>query len=146
MHPNMQLVVVVLPTFWTPRMTMQRWEDSMTTPTPRGCNTSEIAKATCLVRRSWTCNRRENISAKRASLESPSTRRSGMYPICICPTSESVSDRYSSKLYASARTFPVKGTMWCSHKEKTSMSLTMTSSSWSSWKTAPLTKSRTFSS
>lgn len=43
-------------------------------------------------------------------------------------------------------TFPVKGTMWCSHSEKTSISLTITSSSWSSWKTAPFIRSRTFSS
>jgi hypothetical protein len=52
MHPSMQLVVVVLPTFCTPRITIQRWEDSMTTPTPRGLSTSEMDRATCLVRRS----------------------------------------------------------------------------------------------
>lgn len=80
----MQLVVVVLLVFCTPRMTMQRWEDSITTPTPRGFRTSEMARATCLVRRSCTCSLRENISARRASFDRPRTRRSGMYPMCIC--------------------------------------------------------------
>ena len=77
-HPSMQLVVVVLEVFWTPRITMHKWPDSITTPTPRGFRTSEIAKATCLVSLSWTWSRRENISARRASLERPRTRRSGM--------------------------------------------------------------------
>lgn len=87
-HPSIQLVVVVLLTFCTPRITMQRWEDSITTPTPRGWRTSEIANATCLVRRSWTWSLRENISARRASFDNPRTRRSGMYPICICKSLE----------------------------------------------------------
>lgn len=36
MRPSMQLVVVLEPVFSTPRMTMQRWLDSMTTATPWG--------------------------------------------------------------------------------------------------------------
>lgn len=43
-------------------------------------------------------------------------------------------------------TLPVKGTKWCSQRENTSISLTMTSSSWSSWNTALLTISKRFSS
>lgn len=84
MDPSMLLVIVVLPTFCMPRMAMQRWEDSMTTPTPRGFSISKMASATCLVRRSCTWSLRENISAKRASLERPRTQRSGIYPMCIC--------------------------------------------------------------
>ena len=53
---------------------------------------------------------------------------------------------HSLSIHAEIHTFPVKGTMWCSHSEKTSISLTITNSSWSSWKTAPFIKSRTFSS
>lgn len=34
MQPNIQLVVVVLLVFCTPRITMHRWLDSMTTATP----------------------------------------------------------------------------------------------------------------
>jgi hypothetical protein len=48
----MQLVVVVLPDFSTPRMTMHKWEDSITTATPWGFKTSAIASATCFVNRS----------------------------------------------------------------------------------------------
>lgn len=41
------------------------------------------------------------------------------------------------------RTLPVKGTMWCSQREKTSMSRTMTISSWSSAKMAlPMTSEK----
>ena len=74
MHPNMQLVTVVAPGFCTPRITMHRWLDSITTATPCGLSTSVMARATCFVRRSWTCRRRENISARRAILERPRTR------------------------------------------------------------------------
>lgn len=76
--PSMQLVVVLDPVFCTPRMTMHKWLDSMTTATPWGLRTSDNASATCLVRRSWTCSLRENISAIRASLERPRTRPLGM--------------------------------------------------------------------
>lgn len=34
MHPSIQLLDATLPIFSTPRMAIQRWEDSMTTPTP----------------------------------------------------------------------------------------------------------------
>lgn len=51
-RPSMQLVVVEAPAFWTPRMTMQRWVDSITTATPCGLRTSDIASATCFVSRS----------------------------------------------------------------------------------------------
>jgi hypothetical protein len=78
MRPSIQLVVVDAPVFCTPRITMQRWLDSTTTATPWGCSISERARATCLVRRSWTWRRRENISAMRASLDRPMTRRFGM--------------------------------------------------------------------
>lgn len=74
MQPSIQLVIVVAVVFSTPLMTIHKWLDSMTTATPWGFKTSEIASATCFVRRSWTCNRRENISARRANLESPRTR------------------------------------------------------------------------
>ena len=77
-QPNMQLVVVVAPVFCTPRMTIHKWLDSMTTATPCGLRTSLTARATCFVNLSWTCNRRENISARRASFESPRTRPRGM--------------------------------------------------------------------
>ena len=142
-HPSMQLVVVVLLVFCTPRITMQRWEDSMTTPTPRGFRTSEMAKATCLVRRSCTWSLLETISARRAIFERPRTRRSGIYPMCICYL---INNKVLSKRGKLLFTFPVNGTRWCSHRENTSISLTITSSSWSSWKTAPLTRSLTFSS
>jgi hypothetical protein len=77
-HPSMQLVVVVAPVFCTPRITIQRWLDSITTATPCGWSISDRASATCLVRRSCTWRRRANISAMRASLERPMTRRLGM--------------------------------------------------------------------
>ena len=54
MQPSIQLVTVKELVFWTPRMTMHRWLDSMTTATPRGWRTSESARATCLVSRSCT--------------------------------------------------------------------------------------------
>ena len=77
-HPNIQLVVAVAPDFCTPLITIQRWLDSITTPTPCGISTSAMASATCLVNLSWTCSLRENISASRASFERPRTR-SGHY-------------------------------------------------------------------
>jgi hypothetical protein len=76
--PNIQLVVVIAPGFCTPRITIHKCELSITTATPCGFNTSLNARATCFVNRSCTCNLRENISAIRASFESPITRREGM--------------------------------------------------------------------
>ena len=81
--PSIQLVVVEAPGFWTPLITMQKWLDSITTATPRGFNTSAIARATCFVNLSCTCSLRENISANRANFDRPMTRRFGIYPICI---------------------------------------------------------------
>lgn len=78
MHPSMQLVMVFDVVFSTPRMTMQRWADSITTATPSGCRTSCKANATCFVSLSCTCSRRANISAILPSLESPITRPFGM--------------------------------------------------------------------
>jgi hypothetical protein len=43
MHPSTQLVIVVALVFSTPRITMHRWLDSMTTATPCGFNTSMTA-------------------------------------------------------------------------------------------------------
>lgn len=42
-HPSMQLVKVVALVFSTPRITIHRWLDSMTTATPWGCTTFVIA-------------------------------------------------------------------------------------------------------
>ena len=47
----------------------------MTTPTPSGLTASRMASAIWRVSRSWTCNRRENMSAIRASLLNPITCR-----------------------------------------------------------------------
>ena len=49
------------------------YEASMTTPTPSGLTASRMASAIWRVRRSWTCSRRENMSAIRASLLNPIT-------------------------------------------------------------------------
>lgn len=78
MQPSMQLVMVFDVVFSTPRMTMQRWADSITTATPSGCKTSCKASATCFVSLSCTCSRRANISAMRPSFERPITRPFGM--------------------------------------------------------------------
>lgn len=51
---------------------------SITTATPSGRIASSTAMAICFVNRSWTCSRRENVSAMRASLESPRTDLFGM--------------------------------------------------------------------
>lgn len=56
----------------------------MTTATPRGLIASWTAIAICFVSRSWTCSRREKVSAIRASLEMPSTSLLGMYAIATC--------------------------------------------------------------
>mmetsp|Transcript_5266 Transcript_5266/g.14949 ORF Transcript_5266/g.14949 Transcript_5266/m.14949 type:complete len:367 (+) Transcript_5266:147-1247(+) len=104
-HPLTLLVTVLAEHFCTPRMTIQKWEHSTTTATPRGSTASTMASAICLVRRSCTCRRRENTSAMRAILERPIILPLGIYPMW---------------------TRPVKGTMWCSHRLWMSMSRTTT--------------------
>ena len=42
-QPRTQLVTVLAPTFCTPLITIQKWELSMTTPTPSGSTASTIA-------------------------------------------------------------------------------------------------------
>lgn len=66
------------------------------------------------------CSRRLYISTIRATLLSPSNFLFGIYPIWA---------------------FPTNGTRWCSQREKISIFLTITISSWSSSKTAPLINS-----
>lgn len=51
-HPSTQLVTVDVAVCSTPRITMHKWLDSMTTATPCGFNISMIALATSFVRRS----------------------------------------------------------------------------------------------
>lgn len=67
------------------------------------------------------CNLLLNISTILANLLNPITCPFGMYPICA---------------------FPKNGTIWCSHMEKSSMSLTRTNSLWSSLNTASLHTSK----
>lgn len=77
-QPRTQLVIVELDVCWTPRMTMHRWLDSMTTATPWGLSISMMAWATSFVRRSWIWRRRAYISAMRGSLDRPMTVSEGM--------------------------------------------------------------------
>ena len=113
-QPSIQDVMVADPGFCTPRIVIHRclesdcqifyfkrqytgvgvcqtetvtYVASMTTATPRGLIASSTAIAICLVRRSWTCKRRLNVSAMRASLESPRTSFRGIYAIDICKQS-----------------------------------------------------------
>lgn len=72
-HPNMLLVTVVAPGFCTPLIVIHICVASNTTATPLGLMASCTATAICFVKRSCTCNLRENVSAIRASLESPRT-------------------------------------------------------------------------
>lgn len=62
---------------------MHIWLASITTPTPRGSMASSMANAICLVRRSWTCNRRAKVSAILANFDRPKTWPflAGIYPI-----------------------------------------------------------------
>jgi hypothetical protein len=76
----------------------------MTTATPLGRIASSTARATCLVNRSWTCNRLEKVSAILANFDKPSTSLFGMYPMEIYHQPGSAGLQW--KL-----TFPVKGTM-----------------------------------
>lgn len=75
--PNMQLVTVDAPGFWTPLIAMHMCSASMTTATPCGVIASSNARATCFVRRSCTCSLRAKVSAILANLERPMTRRLG---------------------------------------------------------------------
>jgi hypothetical protein len=94
-QPIMHEVVVIAPGFCTPRMVMhmclpydeqrgivpagrKAYVASMTTATPRGLIASSTARAICFVSRSWTCRRRANVSAIRASFEMPRTSWLGM--------------------------------------------------------------------
>src|SRR5215831_14356319 len=67
----------------TPRIDMQRCSASIITNAPRGCRTSTIASAICVVSRSCTCGRFAYPSTSRASLDSPVIRPSspGMYDV-----------------------------------------------------------------
>src|SRR5262249_20644333 len=71
--------------FSTPRISMQRWMASTTTATPRGWRTSFKVLAICVVKRSWTCSRRLNISTSRGSFDSPTILREGMYAMWHLP-------------------------------------------------------------
>ena len=64
--------------FCTPRIIMQKWAASMTTPTPLGARTSMMASAIWSVSRSCTCSRRAKTSTIRATLESPRILPFGM--------------------------------------------------------------------
>ncbi len=59
----------------TPRSDMQRCSASSTTPTPFGRSVVLTRRATCDVRRSCICSRREKWSTTRASFDNP---RSGV--------------------------------------------------------------------
>jgi hypothetical protein len=76
----------------------------MTTATPLGRIASSTARATCLVNRSWTCNRLEKVSAILANFERPRTNLLGIYPMEIC-------HQLGSAEGYSELTFPVNGTM-----------------------------------
>src|SRR2546430_6367755 len=75
--PRKALVTVLEFCFSTPRIIMQRWYASITTPTPRGSSTSMSASATWSVRRSCTWSRRANTSITRGILERPTRRPFG---------------------------------------------------------------------
>src|SRR5436309_12639229 len=75
--PRSALVTVFEFCFSTPRIIMQRWYASITTPTPKGSSTSMSASATWSVSRSWTWSRRANTSITRGILESPTKRPFG---------------------------------------------------------------------
>ena len=107
--PRTALVVVRALDFLTPRIDIHKCSQSIITITPSGFKISTIASAICVVRRSCTCGLREYISTKRAILESPVIFPLGIYPTCATPW---------------------KGVRWCSQCEKTSISRTITSSSW----------------
>ena len=57
--PSMRLVTMLTPGLWTPRVVMHWCPASITTPTPRGYNTSLIVEAIWTVSFSWICRRFE---------------------------------------------------------------------------------------
>src|SRR5438552_16101783 len=75
--PRRALVIVLEFCFSTPRIIIQRWYASITTPTPRGSSTSMSASATWPVSRSCTWSRRANTSITRGILERPTKRPFG---------------------------------------------------------------------
>src|SRR5260221_8476676 len=94
--PRRALVTSLEFCFSTPRIIMQRWYASITTPTPRGSSTSISASATWSVSRSWTCSRRANTSITRGIFERPTKRPFGRYATCARPKN---------------------GSRWCSHNK-----------------------------
>jgi len=72
--PSTADVIVNAPGFLTPRSVIQVCSASMTTITPTGASLSKSVCAICCVKRSWTCKRRANISAMRASFDKPIIR------------------------------------------------------------------------
>src|SRR6266571_2676821 len=75
--PRSALVTVLEFCFSTPRIIMQRWYASITTPTPCGSSTSMSASATWSVSRSCTWSRRAKTSITRGILERPTRRPFG---------------------------------------------------------------------
>src|SRR3569623_819333 len=76
--PVKRVVTVLEPGLAMPRTDMQVCSASISTATPRGCNTLSIAAAIWAVRCSWVCNRCANASTSRASFDSPTTRSIGV--------------------------------------------------------------------
>ena len=68
---------MLTPRLCTPRVVMHSCAPSITTPTPRGCNTRWMQSAICDVIFSCTWKRREYASTTRASLLMPTTLPSG---------------------------------------------------------------------
>src|SRR5215469_3954282 len=77
-QPSMEEVTASECCFSTPRIIMQRWRASMTTPTPWGSMTFWMVSAIWVVRRSWIWRRRENSSMRRGILLRPMTLPLGM--------------------------------------------------------------------
>src|ERR1700710_2730374 len=72
-------VVVTEFCFCTPRILIQRWRHSITTPTPHGLRVSCIQSRISLVRRSCTCRRRAYTSTTLGILLNPTTCPLGIY-------------------------------------------------------------------
>ena len=109
------------------------------TATPFGFKTSINALATCLVNLSWTWSLWLNMSAILASLDNPITSWEGIYPIFIYNGTYMIISVCGLCVPSRQVTVPIKGRRWCSHRECTVMSLTITISSWFSWKIASFT-------
>src|SRR5204863_5542657 len=88
--PRSALVTVFEFCFSTPRIIMQRWYASITTPTPSGVSTRQSASATWSVSRSCTWSRRTNTSTTRGIFESPTMRPLGRYATCARPKNGSI--------------------------------------------------------